>query len=272
MGRMTAMSLAAVMALAAGAWAEEIPWKTEAPAVTATEAPAVTATETPAVTGTLTGTPAVTATPARTATAAPAPTGTHAVTPTPAVTPTSSGPELTPDDIWGTSGPTTKVTSLAGDAKFARAVKPIEDQIALVGKLQDLYDKELTKPEAQRNPTLLRGYKTNIAQGFLKASGTAKMAEAQFPKAEDKKQIADAYEMPLRARCVSVYLEMAGASMTRRDYRDAGSLYRMILQIDAKNQAAMDGLKKIEELSRPAGAPITGGGGTSGMIMTVVPH
>ena len=180
------------------------------------------------------------------------------------------GPEPPKTDIWGTGGgAAATVTSLAGDPKFARVVKPIEDQIAAVAKLQDLYEKEKTKPEKQQNATLLRGYKGNIAQGFLKGSAAAKMAESQFTKPEDKKQIADAYEIPLRAKSIAVYLEMADEAIAKKDYRDATSLYKMILQIDPKNQAALDGLKKIDELlKQPVAVTGTGGSTTGGALRT----
>ena len=137
-----------------------------------------------------------------------------------------------------------------------------------MAKLQDLYDKEKTKPEKQQNVTLLTGYKTNIAQGFLKGSGMAKMAESQFTKPEDKKQIADAYEKPLKAKSIGVYLELADEAMAKKDYRGAVALYKMILQIEAGNQAALDGLKKIDELLRQPVVTGTGGSTTGGALRT----
>ena len=218
----------AAMALVAGSWAQDIPWQTGKSAATSTGAPAVTSTGAAAV--------------------------------------TSTDAPAKGDPAGAATTDTTAAVPLAKDPKFAKAVKPIEDQIAVVAKLQDLYDKEMTKPEKQRNLQLLTGYKTNIAQGFLKGSAAAKMAESQFAKPDDKKQIADAYEKPLREKSISTYLEIAEDSVTRKDYRDAQAIYKMILQIDPGNQAALDGLKKIEDLlKQPATTGTSGpnGGGLS---------
>jgi hypothetical protein len=246
------------LVVASGAWAQDNPWVVEPPAVTSTAAAtgtaSPTATSSPVVTST--SRPAVSFTASPTGTAAPSATVTPHPTPgTPTVTSTVSVPEPTAEDIWGSGKPNTKVTSLASDPKFARTVKPIEEQIVAVAKIQDLHDKEMTKPEKQRSVTLLKGYKTSIAQGYLKASGMARMAEAQFTKPDDKKQLADAYEYPLRARAVSLFLEMADDAMTRKDYRDARSLYEMVLQIDPTNETAKEGKKKVLDLSRPSGPP-----------------
>jgi tetratricopeptide (TPR) repeat protein len=160
----------------------------------------------------------------------------------------------------------TDATSLAKDPKFATVVKPIEEQIAQVAKIQALYDKEMAKPEKSRNLQLLDGYKTSMARAYLAGSLKAKAAAAQFAKDEDKKLLADTYEKPLRDKALAIILELADAALAKKDYRNATSLYQQCLQIDKDCQAATDALKQIQEaMKQPATttSTTTGAGGGS---------
>jgi tetratricopeptide (TPR) repeat protein len=160
---------------------------------------------------------------------------------------------------------TDTTTSLAKDPKFATAVKPIEDQIAQVAKVQALYDKEMTKPEASRNKQSLDGWKSTIGRLYLGGALKAKAAEAQFKDDADKKLIADTYEMPLREKALAIVLEQADAALAKKDYNNAKSLYNQALQIDPNCQAAKDGLKAVQDaLKQPTTNSTTTGAGSTG--------
>jgi hypothetical protein len=183
-------------------------------------------------------------------------TGTAATTPAATSTDAVVAPVATP-----TGGDA--ASPLATDPRFAKVVKSVEEQLAAAAKLQGLYDKELAKPEKSRNANLLKGYKTNIAQAYMKAASIAKMQASQFTKPDDKKLITDTYDKPNRDKAVAIYLEQADEAMTKKDYREAISLYKMILSIEPDNQTAKDGLQKIADLMKPNTSP-TGTGASGG--------
>ena len=214
----------AVIALATVAWAENPPWKDQPAAQPKTDTPADTK--------------------------------------PPATTPDTPAPAAT-DKPAGTADPQAPAPAQGAadaaaqrDARIAKAVKPVEEQLKLAAKQKELYDKEMAKPEKERKPQVATGCKLREAQFYNLAAMKSKAAEGQFSKVEDKQIIIDQYEKPAREKAISLYLELADQKKNENDIRMAITFYQDVLKIDPSNAEAKDALKAMEEAAK-ANAPTT---------------
>jgi hypothetical protein len=243
----------AVIALATVAGAQTNLWQTQPAAQPKTDAPADT------------NPPATTPdTPAPAATDQPAGTGDPQ---TPAPGTPAQGSDVKPAaPAAGTPAADQEAADAAAqkDARIAKAVKPVEEQLALAAKQLELYDKEMAKPEKDRNPQMAAGCRLRAARFYNLAAMKSKAAEGQFSKAEDKQIIIDQYEKPAREKAIALYLELADQAKQKNDMRTAITLYKDILKLDPSNAEAKDALKAIEETAKTnANQPNNPGGGST---------
>ena len=255
MNRMLLAGLVGVVAIAltTAAGAQDIPWKDQPAAQPKTDAPADT------------NPPATTPdTPAPAATDKPAGTG-GSQTPAPG-TP-AQGSDVNPAaPAAGAPAADEGAAAVAPptDPRIARAVKPVEEQLKLAAKQLDLYEKEMAKPEKNRNPQMAAGCRLRAAQFYNLAAMKSKAAEGQFSKAEDKQIIIDQYEKPAREKAIALYLELADMALQKKDVATAVGLYKEVLKIDSENADAKQALKNIQEAMQqnPANSgPNNAGGG-----------
>jgi tetratricopeptide (TPR) repeat protein len=154
-------------------------------------------------------------------------------------------------------------TAVATDAKFEKAAKPVLDQIAQAEKVLKLFETEMAKPEEKRNLQQATNFKATAARFYLAAALKAKQAAALLPKKEEKEAFSEQYEKPNREKAIAIWLELADAAMAKKDYKQAMGLYKDVLAVDSKNEAALEGIKKIQaELA--AGAATKGGSSAGG--------
>jgi tetratricopeptide (TPR) repeat protein len=150
------------------------------------------------------------------------------------------------------------------DPRIARAVKPVEEQLKLAANQLELYEKEMAKPEKNRNLPMAAGCRLRAAQFYNLAAMKSKAAEGQFSKAEDKQIIIDQYEKPAREKAIALYLELADMAMQKQDVTTAVGLYKEVLKVDSENADAKQALKNIQETMQPnpadSGPNNTGGG------------
>jgi tetratricopeptide (TPR) repeat protein len=153
--------------------------------------------------------------------------------------------------------------AVATDARFEKAAKPVLDQIAQAEKVLKLFETEMAKPEEKRNAQQAQNFKVTAARFYLAAALKAKQASALLLKKEDKEAFAEQYEKPNREKAIAIWLELADAAMAKKDYKQAMGLYKDVLAVDPKNEAALEGIKKIQtELA--AGAATKGGSSAGG--------
>jgi tetratricopeptide (TPR) repeat protein len=174
------------------------------------------------------------------------------------------------------AAPTPAGGDLATNPKYAGAVKPIEETLKAAAKVMELFDKEMAKPEKERNVERANGYKLNAAGMYVKAALQAKMAAGRFSKAEDKTPILDAYGKPNIDKAVGIYMDMAAAAEAKKDFRTALAYYKKVLDIDPQNTQAQDAAKKLltdhpEAMKGGGKAGPVGGGGDNPNDPTAVP-
>jgi hypothetical protein len=250
MKRMLLAGLVGVVAiaLATAAGAQDIPWKDQPAEKPKTDTPAPAATDQPAATTPDTPAPAATDKPAGTA---------DPQTPAPG-TP-AKGSDVKPAAPAAgapAAGQGAAAVAPPTDPRIARAVKPVEEQLKLAANQLELYEKEMAKPEKNRNLPMAAGCRLRAAQFYNLAAVKSKAAEGQFSKAEDKQIIIDQYEKPAREKAIALYLELADQAKQMNDIRTAITLYQNILKIDPSNATAKDALKAMEEAAK-ANAPTT---------------
>jgi len=187
--------------------------------------------------------------------------------------PAAAGAAATGATASGAAAPATGTDATGLDPKIAKAVKPVEDQIAQAEKVMKLYNDEMAKPDDKRNVGTANGYKMSAARFYLAAALKAKNVGAQFSKAEDKQTILDQFEKPNREKAVQLFLELADAAHQKKDLNSAVSLYKQVLTIDPQNAAATAGLKQIDDEAKAAKAGGTGpkSSGASGTSKDFIP-
>jgi tetratricopeptide (TPR) repeat protein len=153
--------------------------------------------------------------------------------------------------------------AVATDAKFEKAAKPVLDQVAQAEKVLKLFETEMAKPEEKRNVQQAQNFKATAARFYLAAALKAKQASALLLKKEDKEAFSEQYEKPNREKAIAILLELADAAMGKKDYKQAMGLYKDVLAADPKNEAALEGIKKIQA-EVAAGAGKTGSGSSGG--------
>ncbi|HET6442084.1 MAG TPA: hypothetical protein VFH53_06890 [Phycisphaerae bacterium] len=133
-------------------------------------------------------------------------------------------------------------------ALYQRAIKPILYQIEQADKVLGLYEKEMAKPERERNEKRATGYRENAARFYLAASQRAQQAKKMVPEAENQNAVTTQYEIPMRHKALEIYTSLAAERMAKKDVPGAIRHYQLILKIDPENALAKEELKKIEAL------------------------
>jgi hypothetical protein len=171
-------------------------------------------------------------------------------------------------DAAGTAAP-----AAGNDAKTEKASAPVKKILTQIETAQKLCDEEAAKPTDKQDPKKVRSMKEAIARLYLTAAQTAKTQSATF-KGDEKQAFLDQFDKPNREKAVSLLLELANDSLTKKDYRNAGSIAKQVLALDPKNAEAEALLKKIaEEMAAAAktGSKTGGSGGDSLKDKNVVP-
>lgn len=175
---------------------------------------------------------------------------------------------------WGEDGANTAApaaTAPAGDKPAGAAVKnaaadkvaaEVAAKVTAAEKLLKLNEEEMAKPEDKRDIKKASNLKMNAALAYFQAAQKAKGFSVRLKDAE-KASFLDQYEKPNREKAVSILLELADAAKTKKDYANALSLYKEVLQMDPKNSSAEAGIKAITEEMKTAKAGTNNGGGTS---------
>lgn len=131
---------------------------------------------------------------------------------------------------------------------YQRAIKPILYQIEQADKVLGLYNKEMAKPEKERNDKRATEYRENAARFYLAASQKAQQAKKMVPEAENQDAITTQYEIPMRDKALEIYASLAAERMAKKDIPGAIRYYQQILKIDPENALAKEELKKIEAI------------------------
>jgi len=141
-------------------------------------------------------------------------------------------------DAAGTAAPV--------DAKTEKASAPVKKILTQIETVQKQCDEEAAKPTDKQDPKKVRSMKEAIARLYLTAAQTAKTQSATF-KGDEKQAFLDQFDKPNREKSISLLLELANDSLTKKDYRNATSLAKQVLALDPKNAEAEALLKKIAE-------------------------
>jgi hypothetical protein len=159
-------------------------------------------------------------------------------------------------DAAGTAAPV--------DAKTEKASAPVKKILTQIETVQKQCDEEAAKPTDKQDPKKVRSMKEAIARLYLTAAQTAKTQSATF-KGDEKQAFLDQFDKPNREKSISLLLELANDSLTKKDYRNAASIAKQVLALDPKNAEAEALLKKIaEEMAAAAktGSKTTGNVGS----------
>jgi tetratricopeptide (TPR) repeat protein len=188
----------------------------------------------------------------------------------PAKTPTGQ-PQVTPAPTEATAAaqPALDLEKVLTPELYLRAIKPILTLSEQADKALALYDKEIAKPENERNAKRAIEYRESAARLHLAASQKALQGKKMVPEPEYKEAIANQYELPLRDKAIALYTALAAECMAKKDFGRATTYYRQILRIDAGNATATEGLATIETAlkaqseaaNKPAGASSGSPGG-----------
>ena len=141
-------------------------------------------------------------------------------------------------DAAGTAAPV--------DAKTEKASAPVKKILTQIETVQKQCDEEAAKPTDKQDPKKVRSMKEAIARLYLTAAQTAKTQSATF-KGDEKQAFLDQFDKPNREKSISLLLELANDSLTKKDYRNATSLAKQVLALSPKNAEAEALLKKIAE-------------------------
>ena len=171
-------------------------------------------------------------------------------------------------DAAGTAAP-----AAGNDAKTEKASAPVKKILTQIETVQKQCDEEAAKPTDKQDPKKVRSMKEAIARLYLTAAQTAKTQSATF-KGDEKQAFLDQFDKPNREKSISLLLELANDSLTKKDYRNATSLAKQVLALDPKNAEAEALLKKIaEEMAAAAktGSKTGSTGGDSLKDKNVIP-
>jgi tetratricopeptide (TPR) repeat protein len=129
---------------------------------------------------------------------------------------------------------------------YQRVIKPILYQIEQADRVLGLYEKEMAKPEKERNENRATEYRENAARFYLTASQKAQQAKKTIPEVENQNAITNQYELPMRDKALAIYADLAAERMEKKDVAAAVKYYQQILKIDPENAVAKEELKRIE--------------------------
>jgi len=154
--------------------------------------------------------------------------------------------EAPPAEVAAAEKPAVDLEKALTPELYQRAIKPILYQIEQAGKVLGLYEKEMAKPEKERNEKRATEYRENAARFYLAASQKAQQAKKMVPETENQNAITSQYEIPMRDKALEIYASLAAERMAKKDVAGAIRHYQQILKIDPENALAKEELKKIE--------------------------
>jgi tetratricopeptide (TPR) repeat protein len=151
---------------------------------------------------------------------------------------------------WGgeTPGAPAPGTTPKADPKVDKAEKAaalIKEQMAKAEKLLQQASDEMAKPDGKRDAKKADGLKVAAANMYVAAALAANRAAATL-KEDEKQAFLDQYDKPNRDKAIGIFLELADAAKANRRWQEATGYYNKVLQIDPKNQAAVDGIKAVQ--------------------------
>jgi len=168
--------------------------------------------------------------------------------------------EAPPAEVAAAEKPAVDLEKALKPELYQRAIKPILYQIEQADKVLGLYEKEMAKPEKERNEAKARAFREKAADYYFFASRKAQDAKKMVPEAENQNAITSQYEIPMRNKALDIHLALAEEEMQKRNLKGAVAQYQKILKIDPENALAKEELKKIEAIVKAN----TKGGETAG--------
>ncbi|HUX01437.1 MAG: hypothetical protein WBD63_08795 [Phycisphaerae bacterium] len=129
--------------------------------------------------------------------------------------------------------------------QYQRAVQPILTLLERGAKALALYDEEMAKPDKERDEATALGHKERAARFYLAASLRARLSRNYVSQETHKAALTDQYEVPMRIKAVTLYLEVAAAYLDRHDLRAAVACYQRVLNIDPQNAEAKQKMEQI---------------------------
>jgi hypothetical protein len=132
------------------------------------------------------------------------------------------------------------------------AAAAVKNQVAMAEKLMQQVSEEMTKPDGKRDAKKVDGLKLKAANTYVAAAFAAIRGAATL-KADEKQTFLDQYDKPNRDKAISILLDLADAAKSKKRNQEATNLYKQVLQIDPKNQAAADGIKAVQDSVKGGG-------------------
>jgi len=172
--------------------------------------------------------------------------------------------EAPPAEVASAEKPAVDLEKALTPELYQRAIKPILYQIEQADKVLGLHEKEMAKPEKERNEKRAAEYRENAARFYLAASQRAQQAKKMVPEAENQNAITSQYEIPMRDKAIEIYTSLAAERMEKKDIPGTIRYYQQILKIDPENALAKEELKKIEALVKAKGGDTTRQPGSGG--------
>jgi len=158
--------------------------------------------------------------------------------------------EAPPAEVAAAEKPAVDLEKALTPELYQRVIKPILYQIEQADKVLGLYNKEMAKPEKERNEKRATEYRENAARFYLAAFQKAQQAKKMVPEVENQNAITNQYEIPMRDKAIEIYTSLAAERMEKKDVAGAIRHYQQILKIDPENALAKEELKKIEALAK----------------------
>jgi len=110
----------------------------------------------------------------------------------------------------------------------------------------------MAKPDGKRDAKKADMLKSNAAKAYI-AAALAAVRGAATLKADEKQPFLDQYDKPNREKAIGILLDLADAAKSKKRSQEAITLYKQVLQIDPKNQAATDGIKAVQDSMKGGG-------------------
>ena len=132
------------------------------------------------------------------------------------------------------------------------AAAAVKNQVAIAEKLMQQVSEEMAKPDGKRDAKKVDGLKLKAADTYVVAALAAVRGAATL-KPDEKQPFLDLYDKPNREKAIGILLELADAAKSKKRNQEATTLYKRVLQIDPKNQAATDGIKAVQDALKGGG-------------------
>ena len=130
--------------------------------------------------------------------------------------------------------------------KTEALVTAIKEQVARAEKLVQ----QATEEAAKNTPVALKNAETlklNAAKLYVAIAVHAFQSAAMFTKENEKQTFLDQYDKPNREKAIGLFLELADSFKKQKRSSEAVNLYKEVLKIDPKNDAATKGVQSAQD-------------------------